>query len=57
MAKEKAQGSLLLSQCSNRKNLTISKMSVTKKLLFKGNKCIGLEYIKNKTVHSRIRRT
>ena len=50
--KRESTGQSFIKPVLDRKNLTISKMSVTKKLLFKGNKCIGLEYIKNKTVHS-----
>ena len=50
--KRESTGQSFIKPVLERKNLTISKMSVTKKLLFKGNKCIGLEYIKNKTVHS-----
>ena len=50
--KRESTGQSFIKPVLDRKNLTISKMSVTKKLLFKGNKCIGLEYIKNKTVYS-----
>ncbi|MDA9613735.1 choline dehydrogenase [Pelagibacteraceae bacterium] len=50
--KRESTGQSFIKPVLDRKNLTISKLSVTKKLLFKGNKCIGLEYIKNKTVHS-----
>ena len=50
--KRESTGQSFIKPVLDRKNLIISKMSVTKKLLFKGNKCIGLEYIKNKTVHS-----
>ena len=50
--KRESTGQSFIKPVVKRKNLTISKMSVTKKLLFKGNKCIGLEYIKNKTVHT-----
>ena len=50
--KRESTGQSFIKPVLDRKNLTISKMSVTKRLLFKGNKCIGLEYIKNKTVYS-----
>jgi choline dehydrogenase len=50
--KRESTGQSFIKPVLDRKNLIISKMSVTKKLLFKGNKCIGLEYIKNKTVYS-----
>ena len=49
--KRESTGQSFIKPIIDRKNLTISKMSVTKKLLFKGNKCIGLEYIKSKVVH------
>jgi len=35
----------------NRKNLTIYTRSITNKLLFENNKCIGLEYIKSNKIH------
>jgi len=35
----------------NRKNLSIITKSITNRLLFKGNKCIGLEYLNGKNVH------
>ena len=50
--KRESTGQSFIKPVLDRKNLTISKMSVTKRLLFRGNKCIGLEYIKNKTVYS-----
>ena len=40
-----------ISPIKNRKNLTIFTNSITNKLLFDGNKCVGLEYLKGKNIN------
>ena len=50
--KRESTGQSFIKPTKNRKNLTVTTHSVSNKLVFKGNKCIGIEYIKNKKIHT-----
>ena len=49
--KRESTGQSFIKPIKNRKNLVITTHSVSNKLIFKGNTCVGIEYIKNKKIH------
>jgi choline dehydrogenase len=50
--KRESTGQSFIKPIKNRKNLVITTHSVSNKLIFKGSTCVGIEYIKNKKIHS-----
>ncbi len=50
--KRESTGQSFIKPVKSRNNLTITTHSVSNKLLFKNNKCIGIEYIKNKKIYT-----